>query len=135
MSSKGKLKRPGGEFFKPVEPFEPGWKEIKDELGNVVKKLSPVVQKEVLRLSGESYRTDLPTETKRELFLLELEKLEPEVKKEHGVGVLESLQCDVLSLYQADDYPGYQATLTAWQGRWNLNAAWVRDAAMQTLQE
>ena len=135
MTSKGKPKRLGGEFFKSVETIKPRKKEVRDKSGKVIREVDDPVSKEVLRLSGESYRVDLPTETKRELFLIEVEKLEPEVKQQCGAGVLESLQCNVLPLYQADDYPGYQAALTAWQGRWSLDAAWVRDAALTTLQE
>lgn len=136
MSSKRKPKRLGGEFYKPVEHRE------------------PKTEYEWIRAMhlGKLHPVDRPTQVKRELFLLEVEKLEPEVKKEHGVGVLESLQRDVLLAYESgggdlilDDWPkalqahhagtlsGYCRELLAWQHRWNLVAPWVKDAAIDTI--
>lgn len=137
MSSKGKPKRLGGEFYKPVERHVP----------------SGGVEEVRALLDGDAYRADSSINVKRELFLLEVEKLEPELKEAHGAGVLESLHTDVFSAYaennggdfilydwpkavkahHADTLTGYSRELLAWQHRWNLVAPWVKDAALDTL--
>lgn len=119
MTKKGRPTRPGGEFYRPVECPEP----VRG------------IDKYIAEITGEAYRADRPTQVKRELFLREVEKLEPEVKAEHGAGVLGSLYDGVLPLYQADDRSGYEAALDNWLGRWNINAPWVRDAALRTLED
>jgi hypothetical protein len=88
------------------------------------------------------------------MFLATIERLEPEIKEEHEIGVLESLHRDVLPIYKENtagsaklifmfdealqehkngNSSDYCKAFIDWMLHWNIAERWIRDAAGSTL--